>query len=614
MAPAQTPQASPSDTGDSAAMRRAHGLSSVARRMDRLEIRSPDVETHAAQAQLEIMADPTGDNPGYGHSIPEATTSLRGSDGTPSRPRISSLPAHYTPVGNSNAATNERSRLSVAGGSPTECFRDYLSGLHGKEEEDDDEELLGEAKHEGKAPETPSAVATPSAPASHSPPGVTCTRSTALGLPSPILAGLFGDADNSHALQTDASFTPRAGSVASGGSSGAAVDGAPGGSGGASGGGEAVGGEGGGGATGGGASLARKGAKLGLGAKAKTLPARGTRASPEGGFLIRRKTLGNAPSSSSFASSTSWPKAYGGQGRDDDTAAEPPTLGRLSSGSRSSSLYLSCLSSGEAVQSPGEGQQAEVAPHQQQRSISSPLSVPLTVKEFDTPLASGSSTCVQRARAAAAYNEGAAGVSGTDKQGLDATDSRSTTDPNSAGRDKDRDRDSRYRSPALGAPAAASSGMSDRGGNRRTSTESVGATTSRTQFETPQPETKLKWGSQPQYGDWGISQRASAGNLRHLAGRLRAFVDRATGRRASGGRDSDGGGGDLPMPMASPVMHGSASTAETPLEGVTTPLPDLPHLPLLPPPQATPGSSRGGGAGDAGSLLAYGNSLGAVSE
>ncbi|CAN0482685.1 unnamed protein product, partial [Ectocarpus sp. 12 AP-2014] len=277
--------------------------------------------------------------------------------------------------------------------------------------------------------------------------------------------------------------------------------------------------------------------------------------------------------------------------------------------------YLSCLSSGEAVQSPGEGQQAEVAPHQHQRSISSPLSVPLMVKEFDTPSASGSSGCVQRSGAAAAYDEGAAGVSDTDKQGLDATESRSTTDATSAGRDKDRDRDSRYRSPALGAPAAASCGTSDRGGNRRTSTESVGATTSRAQFETPQPETKLKWGSQPQYGDWGISQRASAGSLRHLAGRLRAFVDRATGRRASGRRDSDGGGGDLPMPMASPVMHGSASTAETPLEGVTTPLPDLLDLPLLPPPQATPGSSsEGGGAGDAGSLLAYGNSLGAVSE
>lgn len=46
---AQTPQASPSRQGTSAALHRAHGLSSMARRMDRLEIRSPDVETHAAQ-------------------------------------------------------------------------------------------------------------------------------------------------------------------------------------------------------------------------------------------------------------------------------------------------------------------------------------------------------------------------------------------------------------------------------------------------------------------------------------------------------------------------------------------------------------------------------------
>lgn len=66
-------------------------------------------------------------------------------------------------------------------------------------------------------------------------------------------------------------------------------------------------------------------------------------------FLIRRKTLGNPTCPSS--SSTSWPKAYGGEARggedddDDDTAAEPPTLGRLGSGSRTSSLYMSCLSS-----------------------------------------------------------------------------------------------------------------------------------------------------------------------------------------------------------------------------------------------------------------------------
>lgn len=46
--PAQTPRVSPAD-GMSAAMHRAHALSSVARRMDRLKIRSPDVETHAAE-------------------------------------------------------------------------------------------------------------------------------------------------------------------------------------------------------------------------------------------------------------------------------------------------------------------------------------------------------------------------------------------------------------------------------------------------------------------------------------------------------------------------------------------------------------------------------------
>lgn len=49
---AQTPQASPSRQGTSAALHRAHGLSSMARRMDRLEIRSPNVETHAAQVLL----------------------------------------------------------------------------------------------------------------------------------------------------------------------------------------------------------------------------------------------------------------------------------------------------------------------------------------------------------------------------------------------------------------------------------------------------------------------------------------------------------------------------------------------------------------------------------
>lgn len=44
-------------------------------------------------------------------------------------------------------------------------------------------------------------------------------------------------------------------------------------------------------------------------------------------------------------------------------------------------------------------------------------------------------------------------------------------------------------------------------------------------------QTKFKWGSRPQYGDWGISQPASARTLRRLAGRLMAFAGRATGGR-----------------------------------------------------------------------------------
>lgn len=48
-------------------------------------------------------------------------------------------------------------------------------------------------------------------------------------------------------------------------------------------------------------------------------------------------------------------------------------------------------------------------------------------------------------------------------------------------------------------------------------------------------QTKYKWGSQPQNGDWGISQRSSAGSLRRLAGRVMAFAGRAAGRCSSGG-------------------------------------------------------------------------------
>lgn len=64
--------------------------------------------------------------------------------------------------------------------------------------------------------------------------------------------------------------------------------------------------------------------------------------------------------------------------------------------------------------------------------------------------------------------------------------------------------------------------------------------------------------------------------------------------------------------MSSPVVDATT----TPLRGATTPLPDLS---LPPPPRATatptPGSTASSrGAGGAGSLLAYRNSLGSVSE
>lgn len=42
-------------------------------------------------------------------------------------------------------------------------------------------------------------------------------------------------------------------------------------------------------------------------------------------------------------------------------------------------------------------------------------------------------------------------------------------------------------------------------------------------------QTKCRWGSRPQYGDWGISQPASAGTLKRLTDRLMAFVGRGKG-------------------------------------------------------------------------------------
>ncbi len=151
------------------------------------------------------------------------------------------------------------------------------------------------AEGESRGPETPSVVSTPT---SNSPPGITFTRSTALGLPSPILAGLFRQHGGGGG---GGNYTPRdgyaaAGDSGAGGAGAGVIDGAIGGSDSARGGKEtdgddpggvgetatARGGSGGGG-SGGRPQQARKGAKLGLGARARTLPAGGTQASPEGG-------------------------------------------------------------------------------------------------------------------------------------------------------------------------------------------------------------------------------------------------------------------------------------------------------------------------------------------
>ncbi|CAM9516769.1 unnamed protein product, partial [Choristocarpus tenellus] len=53
---------------------------------------------------------------------------------------------------------------------------------------------------------------------------------------------------------------------------------------------------------------------------------------------------------------------------------------------------------------------------------------------------------------------------------------------------------------------------------------------SRPQFETPQAETKYKWGSQPQYGDWGISPPSSAGILRRCARMLDSTINARGGK------------------------------------------------------------------------------------
>lgn len=82
------------------------------------------------------MGNPMGDN--VCRSSDGVAPPAEASSGTPVHHRLASMPSHFTPVGNWSS-TNDRSRLSGAGGSPTECFRDYLSGHQAKGEEEDEE-------------------------------------------------------------------------------------------------------------------------------------------------------------------------------------------------------------------------------------------------------------------------------------------------------------------------------------------------------------------------------------------------------------------------------------------------------------------------------------------
>ncbi len=96
------------------------------------------------QAQQEILANPmsaNSDDHGGAAAAAAAEPPAEASNSTPVRPRVPpSVLSHLTPVGNWNS-TNDRSRLSGAGWSPTECLRDYLSGLQGKEEEEEENEV-----------------------------------------------------------------------------------------------------------------------------------------------------------------------------------------------------------------------------------------------------------------------------------------------------------------------------------------------------------------------------------------------------------------------------------------------------------------------------------------
>lgn len=99
--------------------------------------------------------------------------SVTAAGSTPVGPRLISLPLHLNPVDNCNLPVN-RSRLSGRGGSPTEFLRDYLSGVRGQEEGDEEDEVEEEGVQVGS--ERPGHRAT--------------TRRLFVGRPAETLGGL----------------------------------------------------------------------------------------------------------------------------------------------------------------------------------------------------------------------------------------------------------------------------------------------------------------------------------------------------------------------------------------------------------------------------------------
>ncbi|CAM9867208.1 unnamed protein product, partial [Sphacelaria rigidula] len=96
------------------------------------------------------------------------------------------------------------SRGSGGGGSPAECLRDYSSGerdddpLVEQERPTDSNSAIDSAKNTQQTPSTP-AIPSHQQGMVSPPMGVMFTRTAAVGLPTPVVAGLFGSSDENSA-------------------------------------------------------------------------------------------------------------------------------------------------------------------------------------------------------------------------------------------------------------------------------------------------------------------------------------------------------------------------------------------------------------------------------